>query len=161
LARFGGGIVPRTPQEEEKLARLLKLRGRRLELANVQIAADFSWSPPSAQFIDFGTVHPRRRFVDPLFSPARDGIFRVGRRLLGPQALEIQPIPELALDPFQFSRTSVTAMGFFLATGFREGRVSQTLLRKIMRQSLRQTGLWSVSGSARPPDRSGSARPDG
>lgn len=145
LTKSGIELVARTRQEQEKLDQLLKSRGRRLECANVQIAADLSWSPPSAQFIDFGTVHPRRRFVDPLFAPAKDAFFQLGRQILDRDGKAIQPLDKLALDPFQFSRTTVMAVGFLLASGFRQGRLSQNVIRKIMRQGLLQTGFWSVS----------------
>ena len=112
-----------------------------IEMINLQFTTNPSWEHRSAQLVDFGHIHARKRFKMPFASRIFDGIFNIGRILLPGDDEFVQPDPDVAINPDIFSRRSINAYGFYLAQSFRGGKADSKSIESLMRKGLKVAGF--------------------
>jgi len=132
-----------------------------LEITNVQLASDASWSNKTLQVFDFGHIRAERDFVNPVANMVRNAALRVGRIISPRDASFVRPSNDLRVDPELCNRRSINALGFYAAQAFRSAskraylgghlfdqRAVETMLRIARLKALGRNYDWAVQSVA-------------
>lgn len=138
VLHYSGQPLPieneRQQRKAEEIAQVVA--PTRLERLNIQTTRGASWEPKSAQLVDFGHIHSRKRFQHALAGSARDGVWRLGRIIRRNDAAFVQPDPRLAVDVDVSNRSNVNAHGFYIAQCFRDNRMDRAEVANRLRRAL-------------------------
>lgn len=158
-----------TDLEREKAARIARAiraggTDQCLEIINVQLASDASWSDKSLQIFDFGHIRAERDFGNPITNLIRNGVWEIGRVVSPQDAPFVRPSREFAVDPYLCNRRCVDALGFYAVQAFRslakpelqgrrkgryfDQRAVQTLLRVARLKGLRRSFEWAIPSAS-------------
>ena len=122
------------PQDEDRYEELLNIvRGRRMDINNIQFANGVDWEKKSAQIVDFGLFRGCRNFDMPISTTAMNAPFFVGRTIMPEDPDYILPNKDLEVDPSIASRAVVNGVSFYAAETFRTGLTTRKEIEAMLR----------------------------